>query len=232
MTTLHTNRRSTYFEQARTWYRYAKYLKGRPYDAYLKKEEALAHSFRLRGRSFVLPATLHLAADSESGLHRLKRWNAVGSYRFLELTARVVQVDDDDPASDEVHLLLEEPERTSSRNRRYLVGRLPQEDAFWLSPLLRLETDAYGTGPIFRVFVEGSVIASGTRGRISAEASEVRVVIAHAHEAARQWFDWKDERRQRFEELYRSTYYDDRSYHAPSYDDESYIDCAYEGAET
>lgn len=216
MTTLHTNtqqsRRSTLQEQARTWYRYAKYLKGRPYNAYLKREAALAHSFRLRGRSFVLPAALSLTAESESGLRRLKRWNCAGSYRFLELTARVVQVDDDDPASDEVHLLLEEPDRTSSRNRRYFVGRLPQEDAFWLAPLLRLETDAYGTGPVVRFFVERSEIQSGARGRVSAETSEVRVVIAHAHEAARQWLDWKDERRQRFDELYRTAYYDDRSY--------------------
>ncbi len=214
MTALHTthSRRSTYFQQARTWYRYAKYLKGRPYNAYLKKEAALAHSFRLRGRSFVLPATLTLTTESESGLRWLRRWNATGSYRFLELTARVVQVDDDDPTADEVHLFAQEQDRTSSRNRKVLVGRLPQEDAFWLTPLLRLETDAYGTGPVLRFFVECSVICNGTRGRISAEASEVRVVIAHAHEAARQWIDWRDDRRQRAEELYRSTYYDDRAY--------------------
>lgn len=218
MTTLHTTqynapkRHLPYFLQARTWYRYARYLKNRPYNAYLKKEEALAHSLRLRGRSFVLSVSLNLTADSEPGLRRLKRWNLAGSYRFLELVARVVQVDDDDPRADEVHLLLEEPDRTSSRNRRYLVGRLPQEDAFWLTPLLRLETDAYGTGPVIRFFVERSTIHIGAGGRISAEASEIRVVIAHAHEAARQWLDWKDERRQRFEELYRSTYYDDRAY--------------------
>jgi hypothetical protein len=221
MTTLHTHshldRRSTYFEQARTWYRYAKVLRGRPYNAYLKKEAALAHSLRLRGRSFILPTTLTLATESESGLRRLKRWNLTGSYRFLELTARVVQVDDDDPAADEVHLFIEEADRTSSRNRKVLVGRLPQEDAFWLVPLLRLEDDAYGTGPVIRFFVERSAVGTGARGRISAEASEVGVVIAHAHEAARQWIDWRDDRRHRFEELYRSTYYDDRSYSEPEY---------------
>ena len=148
----------------------------------------------------------------------MKRWNATGSYRFLELTARVVQVDDEDPTTDEVHLFVEERDRTSSRNRKWLIGRLQQEDAFWLAPLLRLETDAYGTGPVIRFFVEGSVIGNGARGGISAETSEVRVVVAHAHEAARQWLDWKDERRHRFEELYRSTYYDERSYSGPSYD--------------
>jgi hypothetical protein len=222
MTALHTNthhdRRSTYFEQARMWYRYAKYLRGRPYNAYLKKEAALAHSFRIRGRSFVLPATLTLTTDSESGLRWLKRWSLTGSYHFLELTARRMQIDDDDPTADEVHLFIEEADRTSSRNRKVLVGRLPQEDAFWLAPLLRLETDAYGTGPVIRFFVERTAIHTGARGRISAEASEVSVVVAHAHEAARQWFDWKDERRQRFEELYRSTYYDDRSYSDRAYE--------------
>ena len=227
MTVLHTTARdrshATYFQQARMWYRYARCLEGRPYDAYLKKEEALAHSLRLRGRSFVLPATLSLTADAEPGLHHLKRQLDTGSYRFLELAARVVQTDDDDPAKDEIHLLLEEPDRTSSRNRKCFVGRLPQEDVFWLTPLLRLENDAYGTGPVIRFFVEHAVIHTGMRGHVSAETSDVRVVIAHAHEAARQWLDWKDERRERFETLYRSTYYEERSYGDGPYSD---LECA------
>ena len=216
MTTLHTtaqgSRHDTYLKQAHTWYRYARRLEGRPYDARLKRDAALAHSRLLRGRSLVLPAQLSLTLDAEPGLHRLKRQLDTGGHRFLELAARVVQVDDDDPAADEVHLLLEEPDRTSSRNRKRLVGRLPQEDAFWLAPLLRLENDAYGTGPLVRFFVERAEVGIGTRGRVSAEASSVRVVIAHAHEAARQWLDWKAERRAHFEALYRSTYYDERSY--------------------
>ena len=227
MTTLQMNaqgsRHATYFQQARMWYRYARCLEGCPYDVYLKKEEALMHSLHLRGRSFVLPARLSLTADAEPGLYRLKRRHDTESYRFLELAARVVQTDDDDPAKDEIHLLLEEPDRTTSRNRKYFLGRLPQEDAFWLTPLLRLETDAYGTGPVIRFFVERAQIRIGTRGHVSAETSDVRVVIAHAHEAARQWLDWKDERRERFETLYRSTYYEERSYGDGPYSD---LECA------
>lgn len=195
-----------YFAQARTWYRYARYLKHRTFDAYQKKEEALAHSRRLHTRALVIPAILDLSVQSGEGLRRLRRWLEEEGVRYPELAARIAQVDDDDPAQDEVYLFLEESDRTSSRGRRYFVGRLPQEDACWALPLLRIETDAYGTGPVLRFFVERGRVESTTA------ASEVRVVIAHAHEAAAQFFDWKDERKQCFDERYRVTYYDERAY--------------------
>lgn len=209
---IHTaTRQHAYVAQAHTWYRYARTLKHRPFDAYQKKKEALAFSHSLRSRAFILPALLDLNTRSEQGLRRLRRHVDERQVRYPELAARVVQVDDDDPSADEVHLFLEETDRTSSRGCRYPVGKLPQEDAFWLIPLLRIETDAYGTGPVIRFFVERCRVEV-RRGSIVDEASEIRVVIAHAHEAARQWFDWKDERKHHFEKLYRSTFYDERAY--------------------
>jgi len=50
------------------------------------------------------------------------------------------------------------------------------------------------------------------RGGISADISEVHVVIARAHEAARQWLDWKEERAARYDALYRACFYDERAY--------------------
>lgn len=212
---IHTaTRQHSYFAQARTWYRYAKTLKNRPFDAYQKKEEALAFSHGLRSRVFVLPATLDLTARSEQGLRRLKRWMDERQVRYPELAARIVQVDDDDPARDEVHLFLEEPDRTSSRGRRYQVGKLSQEDACWLIPLLRLESDAYGTGPVLGFFVERCAMSRKARGRIAIDTSEVHVVIARAHEAARQWLDWKQERTARMGESYRLRFYDEQAYAA------------------
>lgn len=175
--------RLPYYEQARTWQRYLRRLRDKPFDAYLKKEEALAHSIRLRGRSFIVPARLESKPGTRQGLRQLRRWMIEDGQRFVELVAKVVQVDADDSSADEVHLFIEEPDPTSSRSRRRFVGALPQEDAFWVLPLLKLETGYYGTGPMLRFFVE----------RLGA-GGEVHVVIAGAHEAARNWLDWKADR--------------------------------------
>jgi len=218
MTTHHTfahARRLSHFTQARTWYRYARCLRDRSFDAHCKKEEALTHSLHLRSRTFILPARLELTIDVEPGLHRLKRFAGEGGVRFVELAARVIQVDDDDPAADEVHLFLEEADRTSSRNRRHLVGLLPQEDACWVVPLLGLESDAYGTGPLLGFFVEHCAIGRKERGGISTDTSEIHIVIARAHEAARQWLDWKQERVARYNVFYRERFYDERAYATP-----------------
>lgn len=201
-----------HLRQAHTWYRYAKCLRDRFFNARCKKGEALTHSLHLRSRSLVFPAELALTSDAEQGLYRLKRHTDERGVRFLELAARVVQVDDDDPTADEVHLFLEEPDRTSSRNRRYLVGLLPQEDASWVVPLLQLESDAYGTGPLLSFFVEHCAIERKAGGGISADTSEVHVVIARVHEAAWQWLDWKEERAAGYNASYRLRFYDERVY--------------------
>lgn len=210
--TLSTTRRLPYFAQARTWYRYAKCLRDRSFNARSKKAEALTQSLHLRSRSLIFPAQLTFTPDAEPGLYRLKRLTDERGVRFVELAARAIQVEDDDPTTDEVHLFLEEPDRTSSRNRRYLVGQLPEEDACWVVPLLRLESDFYGTGPLLSFFVEQCAIGRTARGGVRAETSEVRVVIAHAHEAARQWLDWKDERAAGYDASYRLRFYDERAY--------------------
>ena len=217
MTYRSTNPRTTYpstlgdarcphYAQARTWYRYAKRLRSAAarstcpsFNPHLLKEEALAHSLRLRTHGFVLLATLELTPEAESGLRKLEHWSrqrgeARGRAGFPELVARVAVTDPDNPAADEVHLLLEEPDRTSSRGCTSFVGRLPQAHALWVAPLLRLETDAYGTGPLLRFYVTGSSVRL-TRPGLNAEASGVHVAITHAHKAARAWIDWADDRR-------------------------------------
>ncbi len=182
-----------HYAQARTWYRYASRLRRSAcpsYNPHLTKEDALRHSLGLRTRGLVFPAQLELGPDCEAGLLRLRAWTEPGGLRYPELVARPVVADGDDPTSDEVHLFLETPDRTSSRNRRWLVGRLPHRDALWAVPLLRLETDAYGTGPVLRFYAERTLFRPG-----SITGAEVHVVAAHAHEAARHWLDWADDRR-------------------------------------
>ena len=39
-------------------------------------------------------------------------------------------------------------------------------------------------------------------------------MIVHAHEAAREWLDWKEERAVQMGEAYRERYYDERAYAA------------------
>jgi hypothetical protein len=203
-----TNPRTTYrstpggaqrphYAQARTWYRYAKRLRRSTcpsFNPHLLKEEALAQSLRLRTRGLVVPTALELTPEAESGLRRLEHWTGQQGARFPELVARIAVTDPDDPTADEVHLFLEEHDRTSSRGRKSFVGRLPQEHALWVAPLLRLETDAYGTGPVLRFYVTGNTVRL-TRPGLDAEASGVQVAIAEAHEAARAWIDWADDRR-------------------------------------
>lgn len=197
--------RLPYYEQARTWYRYARQLSGRTFDAYTKKEHALAESVRLRGRSFVLTACLEPCAGAEHGVCRLRKRIEEQGRSLVELAARIVEVDEDDPAADEVHLCIEEADPTSSRARRLVVGRLPQEDAFWVLPLLRIESEAGSYAPALQFFTLKLDTEASSEGHM-------HVVIARAHEAARSWLDWTDERKEHYDRSLRSTYYDERAY--------------------
>ena len=114
-------------------------------------------------------------------LARLAARVAAGE-RYPELVARVVMEDPDDPAEDEVHVYLEKADRTGTHAEKHLLGRLPARDAIWVAPLIRLESDAFGTGPVLRYHVSGGM------------AGDVRIAISRAHEAAAAWLDWADDR--------------------------------------
>ena len=117
-----------------------------------------------------------------AGLVRLARRAEAGD-TYPELVARVAQVDPDDPTADEVHLFLEVADRTGTHTEKHLLGKLPPEDALWVAPLIRLETDAYGTGTVLRYHVTGGA------------GDEAHVAISRAHEAAAAWLDWADDRK-------------------------------------
>ncbi|MEM1044394.1 MAG: hypothetical protein AAGI91_17430 [Bacteroidota bacterium] len=149
------------------------------------REDALRASFALRSRSLVLPTTLQ---DCDpAGLARLARRAADGD-AYPELVARIAVVDPEDPTTDEVHLFLEVADRTGTHAEKHLLGKLPPEDALWVAPLIRLETDAYGTGPVLRYHVTDHAVTGG-------EGAEVHVAISRAHEAAAAWLDWADDRK-------------------------------------
>ena len=171
-----------HYAQARTWARFAYRLRRgdcTAFDTYMTKEAALSASFALRARSLVFEAKLE---DTDpSGLARLAGRVAAGE-RYPELVARVVMDDPDDPSEDEVHIYLEETDRTGTHATRHLLGKLPARDAVWAAPLIRLESDAFGTGPVLRYHVTGGM------------AGDVQVAISRAHEAAAAWLDWADDR--------------------------------------
>ena len=179
-----TASRSTrpHYAQARTWARFAYRLNRgacSAFDTYTTKEAALSASFALRARSLVFEAKLD---DTESaGLARLAGRVAAGE-RYPELVARIVMTDPDDPEGDEVHIYLEEADRTGTHTEKHLLGKLPARDAIWVAPLIRLESDAFGTGPVLRYHVTGGM------------AGEVTIAISRAHEAAAAWLDWADDR--------------------------------------
>ena len=183
-TRISTASRSTrpHYAQARTWARFAYRLSRgacSAFDTYQTKETALSASFALRARSLVFEMGLE---DTESaGLARLAGRVAAGE-RYPELVARVVMDDPDDPSEDEVRVFLEEADRTGTHATRHLLGKLPARDAIWVAPLIRLESDAFGTGPVLRYHVTGGM------------AGDVTVAISRAHEAAAAWLDWADDR--------------------------------------
>ena len=172
-----------HYAQARTWYRFACWLRRAScpqFNPHLAKEDALRESFRLRSRSVVFPSRLQDC--TAQGLARLAKRAEAGD-TYPELVARVAQVDPDDPTADEVHLFLEVADRTGTHTEKHLLGKLPPEDALWVAPLIRLETDAYGTGIVLRYHV-----TAGT-------SDDVHVAISRAHEAAAAWLDWADDRK-------------------------------------
>ena len=172
-----------HYAQARAWYRFACWLRRTScpqFHPHLMKEDALRASFGLRAKSLILPSLLQ---DCEAaGLARLAARAEAGD-KYPELVARIAHVDPDDPTADEVHLFLEVADRTGTHTEKHLLGKLPPEDALWVAPLIRLETDAYGTGPVLRYHVTGG------------EADEVHIAISRAHEAASAWLDWADDRK-------------------------------------
>ena len=172
-----------HYAQARTWYRFACWLRRTScpqFHPHLMKEDALRASFGLRSRSLILPSRLQ---DCEAaGLARLAA-RAAARDTYPELVARIAVVDPDDASADEVHLFLEVADRTGTHTEKHLLGKLPPEDALWVAPLIRLETDAYGTGPVLRYHVTGG------------QNDEVHVAISRAHEAAAAWLDWADDRK-------------------------------------
>ena len=172
-----------HYAQARTWYRFACWLRRTScpqFHPHLMKEDALRESFRLGSRSIILPSRLQ---DCEAaGLARLAARAASGD-KYPELVARIAVVDPDDASADEVHLFLEVADRTGTHAEKHLLGRLPPEDALWVAPLIRLESDAYGTGTVLRYHVTGG------------QDDEVHVAISRAHEAAKAWLDWADDRK-------------------------------------
>ena len=171
-----------HFSQAHAWTRFARQLQraGTAFDPYLRKEAALGASFALRSRGLVFSAQLE---DCEPGALGRLAARAAGGDRYPELVARITEVDPADPTLDEVHVYLEEADRTGTHTEKHRLGRLPAEDALWVAPLIRLETDAYGTGTVLRYHVTGGADA------------EVHVAISRAHEAAKAWLDWADDRK-------------------------------------
>ena len=180
MTRIHTR---PHYAQARTWYRFACWLRRTSCPRFHPrhmKEDALRASFGLRSKSLILPSRLQ---DCDpSGLARLAARAAAGD-TYPELVARIAVVDPQDPGADEVHLFLEVADRTGTHAQWHPLGKLPPEDALWVAPLIRLESDAYGTGPVLRYHVTGG------------HKSEVHIAVSRAHEAAAAWLDWADDRK-------------------------------------
>ena len=177
-----------HYAQAHTWYRFACWLRRAScpqFHPHHMKESALRASFALRSKSLIFPT--RLVDCTTAGLARLAKRAKAGD-AYPELIARVAQVDPDDPTADEVHLFLEVADRTGTQTSKHLLGKLPPEDALWVAPLIRLETDAYGTGPVLRYHVTGGEGAAD-------EGGEVHVAISRAHEAASAWLDWADDRK-------------------------------------
>ena len=172
-----------HYAQARTWYRFACWLRRTScpqFHPHLMKEDALRASFGLRAKGLILPSLLQ---DCEAaGLARLAARAEAGD-KYPELVARIAQVDPDDSTTDEVHLFLEVADRTGTHAEKHLLGKLPPEDALWVAPLIRLESDAYGTGTVLRYHVTGGA------------ETEVHIAISRAHQAAAAWLDWADDRK-------------------------------------
>ncbi len=192
---IRTNRTRPHYAQARTWLRFASRLRRSAcpaFSPYHAKEDALGASFALRARSLVFSARLD--APEPAGLARLAARVAAGE-RYPELVARIVVAEAglvtepgawdgplDDALVDEVHIYLEEADRTGTHTAKHLLGKLLAADALWVAPLVRHESDAYGTGTVLRYHVAGGM------------ANEVTVAISRAHEAAAAWLDWADDR--------------------------------------
>ena len=178
-----------HYAQARTWYRFACWLRRAScpqFHPHMMKEDALRTSFGLSAKNLILPSRLR---DCDpAGLARLAA-RAAGGDTYPELVARIAQVDPEDSSADEVHLFLEVADRTGTHTEKHLLGKLPPEDALWVAPLIRLESDAYGTGPVLRYHVTGGIPADEGRD------TEVHVAISRAHEAAAAWLDWADDRK-------------------------------------
>ena len=171
-----------HYRQSHTWQRFARILSGVRDYAYQRKEDALKWSLEKGASGFAIPTELELEATDARGLGLLTSRIERG-YAFPEIALRTRYNEDRDRLEVEVTL----HRRTKQKVQAVRVGIVPEKDARWIRPLMKSHLG-------LQAFV---VSAEQTGGTKMHTGHSVTVAIRRPDEAAQEWIDLYDDRKQK-----------------------------------
>ena len=172
-----------HYRQSHTWQRFARILSDVRDYAYQRKEDALAWSLEKGTHGFAIPTTLELEAKDSRGLELLiARREAGDPFPEIDLRERY------DESKDRLDVEVTLHRQTRTRREAVCVGTVKEEDAQWLRPLLKshLKPSAF----------IANVEQRSEKGSLHT-GLEVTVAISRPDEAAREWIDLYDNRKQK-----------------------------------
>jgi len=175
----------TYLREAKVWAHFAFRLgkercgMERPFDPEEKKETAIQQSMKLgsKGLAFVLRPLVE--SSHHEGLRYLYETVEAIGVKYVQIGAENRY--DEETGSERVFLFIEQVRRREVRKLR--VGELPQEDAFWIAPLLQKSIQP-------RLYL---MDVRRSQGRENTYA--MSIAVGHVYDLAKSYIDLMDDLR-------------------------------------
>ena len=151
----------------------------RPFDPEEKKETAIQQSMKLgsKGLAFVLRPLVE--SSHHEGLRYLYETVEAIGVKYVQIGAENRY--DEETGSERVFLFIEQVRRREVRKLR--VGELPQEDAFWIAPLLQKSIQP-------RLYL---MDVRRSQGRENTYA--MSIAVGHVYDLAKSYIDLMDDLR-------------------------------------
>ena len=173
----------TYLREAKIWahfaYRLGKERHGhvRPFDPNEKKEVAIRQSMKLRSKGLTFILKPIVESSHYKGLKYLyETVRAIGA-KYVQIGAENRY--DEETGSERVFLFIEQVKRREVRKLR--IGELPEEDAFWIAPLLQ------------RSIHPRLYLMSLRKAKATENTYALSVAVGHVYDLAKEYIDLMDD---------------------------------------
>lgn len=172
-----------YLREAKIWAHFAfrlgkeRFGMERPFDPNEKKEVAIEQSMQLesKGLAFILRPLID--SNHHEGLQYLYKTVQTLGAKYVRIGAENRY--DEETGAERVFLFIEQVRRREIRKLR--IGELPEEDAFWIAPLLQKSIDP-------RIYLMDLHPAEGSKNTYA-----LSVAVGHVYELAKEYIDLMDD---------------------------------------